>query len=173
MTKDEINKELGDLIYRFKVLKKAMAEEEREALSPAQRMITEIVQGLKVPAKPVAPKQTREQVLSKAKEMFEQQHAQRLANQLQKTGILGGRPPPRQPTSAEMSAAAQNMWAQQNGFSTQAELEKAESEWGNGINNWLAEASKPINQKFKSEEEERAYWDRIKVNGSRDEGPGY
>jgi len=173
MTKDEINKELGDLIYRFKLLKKAMADEDQEVLSPAQRMITEIAQSLKAPSKLVAPKQTREQVLSKAKEMFEQQHAQRLANQLQKTGILGGRPPPRQPTSAEMSAAAQNMWAQQNGFSTQADLEKAESEWGNGINNWLVEASKPINQKFKSEEEERSYWDRIKINSGRDEGPGY
>jgi len=169
MTKDEINKELGDLIYRFKVLKKALSEEEK--LSPVQRAMAETARAF---SKPAPTKLTREQVLKKAKELFEQQQAQRLSNHLQKAGILGTRPPPRQPTNEEMSMAAQNMWAQQNGFSTQEEMEKAESEWDYGINNWLAEASKPINQKFKNEEEERTYWDRIKVNGSgRDEGPGY
>jgi hypothetical protein len=173
MNKAEIEKELGDLIYRFKVLKKALAEEDHKSLSPVERMMNEIAAGLKVPAKPTA-KLTREQVLVKAKELAEQQHAQRLANQLQKSGILGTRPPPRQPTNEEMHRAAQNMYAQANGFSTQEEMNKAESNWGNGINNWLAEAQKPINQRFKNEQEEREYWDRIKINGNgRDEGPGY
>lgn len=170
MTKDEINKELGDLIYRFKVLKKALADEEKN-MSPLEKAMAETAKAFR---KPAPPKLTREQVLVKAKEMLEQQHAQRLANQLQKTGILGMRPPPRQPTNEEMAMAAQNMWAQQNGFSSQEEMNKAESEWGQGINNWLVEATKPINQRFKSEQEEREYWDRIKINGSgRDEGPGY
>ena len=167
MTKDEINKELGDLIYRFKVLKKALAEEEK-ALSPLEKAMRETAKAF---SKPV-PKLSREQVLVKARELAEQQHSQRLANQLQKSGILGMRPPPRQPTSEEMAMAAQNMWAQQNGFSTQEEMNKAESEWGNGINNWLVEAAKPINQKFKNEQEERAYWDKIGVsdNGRGNEG---
>ena len=41
MTKDEINKELGDLIFRFKVLKKALADE-GEQLSPAHQRAAEI-----------------------------------------------------------------------------------------------------------------------------------
>lgn len=174
MNKAEMEKELGDLIYRFKTLKKALAQEE-PALSPAERMMAEIAAGLNMPAKaaPVSNKLTREQVLAKAKEMFEQQQSQRLANQLQKSGVLGNRPVPRQPTSEEQSMAAQNMWAQQNGFSTQEEMNKAESQWGNGINNWLVEAQKPISQKFKSEEEERAYWDRIKINSSDRGDSGY
>lgn len=163
MTKDEINKELGDLIYRFKTLKKALAEEE---LSPIERAMADTI---KTFSKPTPSKLTREQVLSKAKEMFEQQHAQRLANQLQKSGVLTGKPPPRQPTSEE-----QALWLASQGFDTEESLAKKEENWGNGINNWLAEASKPINQKFKNEEEERAYWDKIKINGSgRDEGSGY
>lgn len=172
MTKDQINKELGDLIYRFKVLKKALAEEEKP-MSALEKAMAETAKAFAKPAP--TPKLTREQVLAKARELFEQQNAQRLANHLQKTGILGARPPPRQPTSEEMSMAAQNMWAQQNGFSTQEELEKADAEWGNGLNNWMTEATKPLNQRFKNEEEERAYWDKIKVNGGggRDEGSGY
>lgn len=173
MNKAEMEKELGDLIYRFKVLKKALAQEDN--LTPAMRRAMEIADTLKMPAKATPPKLSREQVLAKAKELFEQQHSQRLANQLQKSGILGVRPPPRQPTSEEMSMAAQNMWAQQNGFQTQEELNKADANWGKNINNWLIEAQKPISQKFKSEDEERAYWDSIKVNGSggRDDGSGY
>lgn len=157
MTKDEINKELGNLIYRFKVLKKALAEEEKE-MTPLEKAMAETAKAFAKP-KP-APKLTREQVLAKAKEMFEQQQAQRLANQLQKTGILGTRPPPRQPTNEEMA-----MYAHQQGVPTQEELEKQEAGWGNSINNWLSEATKPLNQRFNSEEEERAYWDNIKVNG--------
>jgi hypothetical protein len=164
MNKMEMQKELNELIVRFRKLKKALDED--QGLSPAQRAAAEVANSLKT--KPL----TREQVLAKAKELAEQQHAQRLANQLQKAGILGTRAPPRQPTSEEMRLAAQNMWAQANGFSTQEELEKAEANWGNGINNWLVEAQKPINARFKSEEEEKAYWDRIKVQDSSGNGGG-
>ncbi len=167
MTKDEINKELGDLIYRFKVLKKALVEEEN--LSPAQRAAADVARMLN---KPVS-KLNREQVLAKAKEVLEQQHAQRLANQLQKGGALGVRPTPGQPSNQEMAAAARNMWAQQNGFSSQEDMNKAESEWGQGINNWLVEATKPISQRFKNEQEEREYWDRIKINDSGRGNDGY
>ncbi len=159
MNKVEQQKELDELINRFRRLKKAMVEE--DSLSPAMRRAAEIANTVRPPA-PL----TRERALAAAKEHLEQQHAQRLANQLQKSGILNGKPPPRQPTNEEMQMAAQNMFAQANGFSTQEEMNKAESEWGNGFNNWLVEAQKPISQKFKSEEEERAYWDRIKVSDS-------
>lgn len=169
MTKDEINKELGDLIYRFKTLKKALSEEEQN-MSPLDRAIADTAKAFSKPA-PTASKLTREQVLSKAKEMFEQQHAQRLANQLQKSGILTGKRPPSQPTNEEQVA-----WLASQGFDTEESLAKKEDNWGkNPINNWLAEATKPLNQRFASEEEERAYWDKIKVSGSggRDEGSGY
>ena len=59
MTKDEINKELGDLIYRFKVLKKALAEE--DTLSPAQRAAADIARTFNKST----PKLNREQVLVK------------------------------------------------------------------------------------------------------------
>ena len=165
MNKAEMQKELDELITRFRRLKKAMAEE--DSLSPAQRAATSVANMVK------GKTLTRERVLELAKGLAEQQQAQRLANQLQKSGILGTRPPPRQPTSEEMQMAAQNMWAQQNGFSSQEEMNKAEANWGNGINNWLAEAVKPINQRFKSEQEEREYWDRIKINDNGRGGEGY
>lgn len=167
MTKQEINKELGDLIYRFKVLKKALTDEE---VSPAHQRAAEIAASLKRFTEPTpATNLTREQILAKAKEMFEQQHAQRLANQLQKSGILTGKPPPRQPTSEE-----QAMWLASQGFDTEESLAKKEENWGkNPINNWLSEATKPLNQRFKSEDEERAYWDKIKVNGGNSGTEGY
>lgn len=165
MSKLDINKELGDLIYRFKVLKKAIAEEETLAksksnLSPAQQRAAEIAASLRdfVPNK--------ERQLAKAKELEEQQKAQALANQLRKTGILGAFPPaPRQPTNEEM--------AMMSGAPTQEQLEKQEAGWGTGVfNNWLQEANKPISQRFKNEEEELAYWNSIKINSNGGEG-GY
>lgn len=165
MNKVEQQKELDELITRFRRLKKAMVEE--DTLSPAMRRAAEIADKVRTSSTPL----TRERVLAAAKEHLEQQHAQRLANQLQKSGILGGRVP-QQPTNEEMQKRAQNMFAQANGFSTQEEMNKAESEWGNNLNDWLVEAQKPINQKFKSKEDEAAYWDKIKVsdNGRGNEG---
>lgn len=165
--KINIEQELGELIYRFKNLKKALAEEEQN-LTPMQKLAAEYAKHFKG----VVP--TKEQLVKKAREINEQKQAQNLANQLQKAGILGNRPPPRQPTSDEQRMAAQNMYAQANGFSTQEEMRKAEDNWGTGvINNWLAEATKPINQRFSSPEEEQAYWDSIKVNDSGKGNGGY
>ena len=72
MNKAEMEKELGDLIYRFKVLKKALAQED-EGLSPAHRMIADIAASLKTSSTPakLASKLSREQVLAKAKELLE------------------------------------------------------------------------------------------------------
>ena len=169
MNKAEQAKELDELISRFRRVMKSMVEE--DALSPAQRYAAEIAQKLAAPAAPAPSKLTREQVLAKAKELFEQQSSQRLANQLQKSGIMGARPPPpRQPTKEDQEA-----WLVNNGLGqTEEMLKNEESQWGNSLNNWLSEATKPINQRFKSEAEERAYWDSIKINGgSGNEGAGY
>lgn len=166
MNKTEMEKELGELIYRFKCLKKALEEDEN--LSPAQRAIQAYVDQL---SKKQSPPQPKTDVMRKAREITEQRQAQNLAAQLQKAGILGVRPPPpRQPTTEEQEA-----WAAANGFGMTQEMAKTqESQWGNSINNWLVEATKPLNQRFKNEEEERAYWDSIKINGgSGNEGSGY
>ena len=54
------------------------------------------------------------------------------------------------------------------------EMEKAnEKQWQGAAFNWLAEAAKPISQKFSSEEEELAYWASIKVSDRDDGKPGY
>lgn len=160
MTKSEIEKELRELTVRFKQLKKAL--QEQDELTPAQRMAAEIAERL------TKGTPTKEQLLKRAKEVAEQQRAQQLANQLQKAGILGSGYVPKQPTTAEQEA-----WLRQNGMG-QENMAKAEADWGNSINNWLAEATKPISTRFKSEAEERAYWDSIKINGGgSNEGPGY
>jgi hypothetical protein len=41
------------------------------------------------------------------------------------------------------------------------------------VGNWIQEASKPISNKFSSEEEEMAYWRSIKVSDKDDGGYGY
>lgn len=58
---------------------------------------------------------------------------------------------------------------------SEEQVQKAESNYANSINNFYAEASKPISQRFASEEEELAYWNSIKVNGSdgNDGSSGY
>lgn len=71
-----------------------------------------------------------------------------------------------QPTQAEFDAAGERM-----GLGVTEEMVKAaEQQWNGAINNWLAEATKPISQRFASEEEELAYWSKIKVNGGGDDG---
>jgi hypothetical protein len=164
MTNKEMAAELDELMTRFKRLKKSLDEEQYERLSPAQQAIAEAARQFKGDLR----KADKATLLKKAREIGEQQQAQRLANQLQRSGILGSGP--RQ--QLQPSGADQETWLKNNGFQTEDQLAKQESEWGNGINNWLQEATKPINQRFKSEEEERAYWDRIKVsdNGRGNEG---
>jgi hypothetical protein len=48
----------------------------------------------------------------------------------------------------------------------------ADQKWQNTFN-WLQEASKPINSKFKSEQEEIEYWNSIKISDSDDNSSGY
>jgi phage shock protein A len=156
MNKVEMEQELSDLITRFKRLKKALQDEDN--LTPVQRAIQTVVDQLK------SKSSNNTNILSKAKEAVEQRQAQNLASQLQKAGILGTRPLPRQPTKEDQEA-----WLAKQGLGTSEEMAKAqEARWGNSINNWVAEATKPLNSRFKSKEEEQAYWDSIKISdGSR------
>ncbi len=86
------------------------------------------------------------------------------ANQLLKLmmgkSMLGQQPPP-QPTDEQMFGG---------GVVTEEMAKAAEGKWNNTINNWLAEATKPISQRFASEAEELAYWNSLKINGDRDDG---
>lgn len=79
-----------------------------------------------------------------------------MANQLAKLmagkSMLGIAPPP-QPTDEEMFGRF---------VVTQEQVNKAEQEW-NDVNKWFREVTKPISSRFKSPEEEAAYWDSIKI----------
>lgn len=78
----------------------------------------------------------------------------------------------RQPTEEDFIMAGEQMGL---GVSEKV-LKSQEQSWGNAINNWYTEASKPLNARFSSEEEELAYWKNIGVsdNANRDSGePGY
>ena len=71
-----------------------------------------------------------------------------------------------QPSKAEFDAAGEAM-----GLAVSEDMvKKAEEGWHGTINNWMAEASKPISSRFSSEEEEVNYWSKIKVNGGGDDG---
>ena len=89
----------------------------------------------------------------------EEAAAQRLGEMMQGRGLFGP-PPPKQPTDQEMFGHL---------VSSDEELQKKESEWGNTMNNWFAEANKPISKRFASEQEEIAYWDSLKI-ADRDDG---
>jgi len=78
-----------------------------------------------------------------------------LANMMAGRAMLGT-PPPRQPTDQEMFGHL---------VPSEEDLQKAESAWSNKMN-WLEEAVKPICSRFNSPEEEQAYWDSIRVNGT-------
>lgn len=72
--------------------------------------------------------------------------------------------PPAQPTDEQMFGH----------LVVTEEMAKAkEEEWKKGAFGWLAEAAKPIAQKFASEEEELAYWDSIKIADRDDGKSGY
>ncbi len=104
----------------------------------------------------------------------EEASAQQLANLMAGKNMLGEKvhpavaammaPPPPQPTDEQMFghlAVSEEM------------AKKADAQWGNTFNNWLTEASKPISQRFASEEEELAYWRNIKVEDRDDGKSGY
>jgi len=72
----------------------------------------------------------------------------------------------KQPTSEEMLKAGEQI-----GIGTNDKVAKSQDQqWNNAINNWLTEATKPITQRFNSEEEELAYWSNLSVNNSGDDG---
>ncbi len=96
--------------------------------------------------------------VSKAEDLMSNQ----LANMMAGKAMLGT-PPPRQPTDQEMFGHL---------VPSEEAIQKAESAWGNKMN-WLEEATKPICSRFSSPEEEQAYWDSIKVNGSSRDDFGF
>lgn len=103
----------------------------------------------------------------------EEASAQQLANLLAGKKMLGDIPmgmrhmfndPKPQPTDQEMFGHLEV---------TEEMAKKAESEWSGTLNNFFAEATKPLSQRFKSEEEELAYWSSIKVADKDDDKSGY
>lgn len=89
--------------------------------------------------------------------------ANQLAGLMAGKNMLGVTPPP-QPTDEQMFGH----------LAVSDEMAKArQDQWGNTMNNWLAEATKPISQRFNSEEEELAYWANIKVADRDDGSSGY
>lgn len=73
-------------------------------------------------------------------------------------------PPPPQPTNEQLFGHL---------VVSEEMAKKAEQQWSGTLNNWLVEASKPISQRFSSEEEEMAYWSKIKVEDRDDGKSGY
>lgn len=93
--------------------------------------------------------------------------ANQLANMMMSKAMLN--PNHRQPTSEDMVMAGEAM-----GIAPSQEMIKsAEQQWAGTMNNWLAEAQKPISARFSSPEEEQAYWDSIKVTGKKDDDYGF
>jgi hypothetical protein len=72
--------------------------------------------------------------------------------------------PPAQPTDEQMFGHL---------VVTEEMVKAKEQEWQGAAFNWLAEAAKPITQKFASEAEEIAYWNSIKVADRDDGKSGY
>jgi len=118
----------------------ALTPEQKDGTKPLKRSIDDL-----------APNKDNE--LQKG----EENTAQRLAEIMMGRGMLNQ--PPAQPTDEQMFGHL---------VTKPEDLAKKEAEWGGAINNWLAEATKPISSRFASEEEEMAYWKSIKIqdNGS-------
>ncbi len=103
----------------------------------------------------------------------EEKSAQQLANLLAGKKMLGDIPrnmqhmfadPKPQPTNQELFGHLE----------VTEEMAKArEQEWSGTLNNFFAEATKPLSQRFASEEEEMAYWNSIKVADRDDGKSGY
>lgn len=93
--------------------------------------------------------------------------ANQLAKMMNSKAML--RPNHQQPNQAEFDAAGEAM-----GLAVTEEMAKtAEKGWHGTINNWMAEATKPISQRFSSEAEELAYWSKLRVDDRDDGGSGY
>lgn len=89
--------------------------------------------------------------------------ANQLANLMLNKAMLGNKPP-RQPTNEEMFGHL---------VPSEQQLAKSQQDWTGAINNWIAEATKPISQRFSSEEEEIEYWNSIKVANNKGDDYGY
>lgn len=87
--------------------------------------------------------------------------AVQLANLLNNKSMLNA--PIRQPTDDQMFGHL---------VPSEEVVKSAEDKWNNTMN-WLQEASKPISSRFSSEEEEKAYWESIKVADRDDGSAGY
>lgn len=160
MSKINIDQELGDLIYRFKRLKKAIEEEQNDGLTPAQRAAV-------AAAERFTKQFAAEPLVKQAKQTAEELQAQQLAKTLQQRGVLspfGDQRIKLQPTDQELFGRV---------VPDQKAAETAEKNWGNVMNNWLNEATKPLNARFRTAEEEQAYWDNIKVDGGSGGDSGY
>lgn len=104
----------------------------------------------------------------------EEASAQQLANLMSGKNMLGQNvhpavkammaPPPPQPTDEQMFghlAVSEEM------------VKAADQQWAGTLNNFFAEATKPISSRFASEEEEIAYWSKIRVEDRDDGKSGY
>lgn len=103
----------------------------------------------------------------------EEASANQLANLLAGKKMLGDIPvgmrhmfadPKPQPTNQELFGHLEV---------TEEMAKGAEQEWSGKLNNFFLEASKPLNQRFASEEEEMAYWNSIKIADRDDGKSGY
>lgn len=93
--------------------------------------------------------------------------ANQLANMMNSKAMLN--PNHKQPTRDEFLQAGEAM-----GLGVTEEMVKTnDTQWGNTFNNWIQEATKPISQRFASEEEEKAYWSRIQISDRDDGQSGY
>ena len=159
-------KKCDELTARLKMLKKHLNEQslssaERAALKEADLMAKSIKPTEKT--SPVVKTPTLKK--SKVIEAAEQIQAQNLANMLQSKNMLGLNYNARIP-QAQFQPTDEQLFGHL--IPSEAELRKAEQS-SNPINDWLREATKPLNARFKTPEEEQAYWDSIKiVDNSRD-----
>ena len=104
----------------------------------------------------------------------EEASAQQLADLMSGKNMLGNNvhpavkammaPPPPQPTNEQLFGG---------GVVTEEMAKAAEQNWAGSLNNFFAEASKPLSARFTSEEEELAYWSRVRVEDRDDGKSGY
>jgi hypothetical protein len=150
---------------------KTFTQEEKDEL--ARKM------GLKKSWSQHLPFPNAEQEMAKlAKALVHQKGDQALANQL--ADLMMGKnmlgkdvhpavrammvPPPSQPTDEQLFGHL---------VASEEMIKNAEQEWSGTLNNFYLEASRPLSQRFASEEEEIAYWSNIKVSDRDDGKSGY
>ena len=139
---------------------KTFSPEEKTALAEQMKLKKSWGQHLPFPS-------AEEEILNYASQANAQRGEDVMANQLanlMNNRAMLGQPPPSQPTDEEMFGG---------GVVTEEMAKAAEHKWGNTFNNWMAEATKPISQRFAYEAEEIAYWNKIKISDNDDGQSGY